>query len=342
MVIIDGRTGEGGGQVLRTSLALSMITGEPVVLEHIRAKRDKPGLMRQHLTCVKAAAEVSGAEVTGAKVRSSRVEFSPGAVTPGAYHFAVGTAGSAPLVLQTVLPALMNAGAASQLTLEGGTHNPKAPSYHFLERVFAPVLARTGPMVHLKLESAGFYPAGGGTFTATIEPVAREDMTHLELTEAGEDLGRKVYACSANLPKHIAEREIREISDTMAWPDEVFTCERWEGPGPGNVLWIEVMHEHVTEMVTRLGTRGRPAEQIARDALEELRAYLATGAPVGEHLADQLLLPMALAGGGVFECTPPSLHTRTQAEIIEKFLEVEFVFTQVDEDRRRWRVEVEV
>ena len=155
---------------MRTALALSMVTGRSFRIENIRAGRKKPGLMRQHLTSVNAAAEVCRAEVKGNELGSTELEFFPGTVRPGNYHFSVGTAGSTTLVLQTVLPPLMIAQAPSTLTLEGGTHNPFAPPYDFLERVFAPVIERMGPKIDLNIEGYGFYPAGGGKIKIQINP----------------------------------------------------------------------------------------------------------------------------------------------------------------------------
>ena len=171
MLTIDGSEGEGGGQILRTSLALSLVTGRPFRMERIRAKGQKPGLLRQHLTAVEAAKTVGCGEVVGAEMNSQTLEFRPGSVTPGNYRFAVGTAGSATLVLQTVLPALLTASGRSTLTLEGGTHNPLAPPFDFLARSFMPLIHRMGPSVELELRNPGFYPAGGGRFHARIEPV---------------------------------------------------------------------------------------------------------------------------------------------------------------------------
>lgn len=338
-VIIDGSMGEGGGQVVRTSLALSMITGEPVIIEGVRAGRSKPGLLRQHLTALQAAAEICGARTEGAELRSERVVFEPGEVTPGAYDFAVGTAGSAGLVLQTILPALMLAEEPSTVTLEGGTHNPWAPSFDYLARAFSPQLERIGPRLELELERHGFYPAGGGRFVAQITPCPREELGQLELTERGEDRGRRAVAVLANLPEHVAQRELDEVHELMRWPREDLEVRQVGSPGPGNALWLEFEFEHVRELFTAFGARGKPAEQVAREGAEAAREYLASGAPVGEYLADQLLLPMALAGAGRVVCTAPSRHTLTQAELIEKFIPIEFVIERGE--GKRWEITVE-
>lgn len=341
MLTIDGSLGEGGGQILRTSLALSILTRTPVTIERIRAGRPKPGLMRQHLTAVLAAQQISGAKLTGGEIGSQRIVFEPGEVVAGEHTLKIGTAGSAGLVLQTVLPPLMMAGAASTVAIEGGTHNPKAPTVDFLREVFLPQLVRIGPQVALTQERAGFYPAGGGRIVAQITPCAREAMQPLMLLERGEATEeRGAWAVVSNLPNHIARREIGLIGDQMGWTERMLHSLVWPSPGPGNVVWIKLGYEHVTELFTALGAKGKSAEEVADEALKEARAYMANGAPVGEYLADQLLLPMALAGGGSLCCTPPSMHTRTQAEIIEKFLEVEFRFERMD--GRRWRVDVEV
>ena len=172
MIELDGSQGEGGGQILRTSLALSMATGQPVAIEKIRAGRAKPGLMRQHLACVKAAAQISGAQVEGAELGSQSLRFVPGPVRAGEYRFAIASAGSCMLVLQTVLPPLLLADAPSHLHLSGGTHNPMAPPFHFLERAFAPLVRRLGADLQLVLRRCGFYPAAGTMAASTSPPPA--------------------------------------------------------------------------------------------------------------------------------------------------------------------------
>src|SRR5512133_679150 len=189
MITIDGSQGEGGGQILRTSLALSLFTSQPFRMEQIRAKRQKPGLLKQHLTAVEAAKTVGCAEVEGAALNSQTLEFRPRSVAPGNYRFAVGTAGSATLVLQTVLPALLTGSDRSMLTLEGGTHNPMAPPFDFLTYSFMPLIHRMGPSVDLELRSPGFYPAGGGRFHARIEPT--KQLSPLTLNERGAIRSRR-------------------------------------------------------------------------------------------------------------------------------------------------------
>ncbi len=318
MIHIDGSHGEGGGQVLRTSLALSLVTGQPFRIENIRAGRDKPGLMRQHLTAVRAAAEIGGAKVEGDAIGSQTVTFRPRVVRPGVYHFAVGTAGSATLVLQTVLPALLTAPEPSELTLEGGTHNPWAPPFDFLQKCFLPLVERMGPRVSAELDQYGFFPAGGGCFRIHIEPAER--LSPIDLAERGEVQARCARAIVANLSKRIAKRELNAVAKKMNWGEECFRVEEVRAACPGNVLLIEIESEAVTEVFASFGRVGVRAEAVARSAVEEARTYLAAGVPVGRYLADQLMLPFALAGGGTFRTLPLSRHARTNIDVIRRFM----------------------
>jgi RNA 3'-terminal phosphate cyclase (ATP) len=322
LITIDGSQGEGGGQILRSSLALSAITQKPFRIHKIRANRPKPGLMRQHLTAVTSAAAVCSAHVDGAEIGSRDLTFRPGTVTPGDYTFSIGSAGSTTLVFQTVLPPLMLAGAPSTVTLEGGTHNIHAPPLDFLEHAFLPLVNRMGPKIELALERAGFYPAGGGRFVATIEPV--QSLIPLDLTTRGAPAGGSCIATVAGLPGEIALRELGLIRRALTtWPEDNFHVRQLpDDQGPGNVVSIQVRHEHVTEIFTGFGQRGVRAEAVADSALKEAGRYLATDAPVGEHLADQLVLPLALAGRGSFTTHVLSDHTTTNIEVVKRFLDV--------------------
>ncbi|HEX5138172.1 MAG TPA: RNA 3'-terminal phosphate cyclase [Planctomycetota bacterium] len=314
---IDGAEGEGGGQIVRTALGLSLVTGREVRLRNIRARRARPGLLRQHLTAVEAAARIGDARVEGARLGSTELAFAPGRVRAGDSAFDVGTAGSVTLVLQTVLPALLVADAPSRVTLFGGTHNPLAPPFDFLARVFVPAIARMGARVRLDLVRHGFFPAGGGEVRAEVVP---SPLAPLLLLQRGEILRRRAEAVVANLPLSIAERELRAIG----WDESV--ARPVESAGPGNVVMLHVESEHASELVTGFGARGVPAERVAQGALAGMERYLAADVPVGEHLADQLLVPMALAGGGAFRTMPLSSHARTNAALIERFLPVRFAF----------------
>lgn len=323
MLTINGSFGEGGGQVVRTSIALSLATGQPVRIDHVRAGRQRPGLRLQHLTALEAAARVGAAEVEGAAVGSGAIVFRPKRVQPGDYHFSVGSAGSATLVLQTVLPALLLASGPSRLVLEGGTHNPLAPPFDFLERVFLPLIGRMGPRVKAELERPGFYPAGGGRFRVEIAPATR--LAPLELHERGELRSRCARALVANLSPRIAERELAVVRQRLGWDEASLRVEQLRGsPGPGNVLLLELASEQVTELFAGFGERGLPAELVAEGACREAERYLAAGVPVGEHLADQLVIPLALAGEGGFRTMRLSRHATTQLELVRRFLSVAF------------------
>jgi RNA 3'-terminal phosphate cyclase (ATP) len=337
VIVLDGSAGEGGGQILRSSLALSAITGQPFELIKIRARRARPGLMRQHLTSVRAAAKICGAEVEGDEIGSLRLSFRPGPVVPGTYDFAVGTAGSAMLVFQTVLPALLRAAGPSEVILEGGTHNPSAPPFDFLERSFLPLIARMGARFEAKLERPGFYPAGGGKAWVKIAPPDR--LTGIELLDRGQTLRRRLVARVSRLPESVAERELRLAQAILGW-DARETQREVIDPlfGPGNVLFSEIVCENVTEIVSGFGERGVRAEAIAERVANETKRYLESGAPIGEHLADQLLLPLALAGSGRYRTTPLTLHAKTQIETIQRFLDAKVEITPVAEDLVEVRV----
>jgi RNA 3'-terminal phosphate cyclase (ATP) len=319
---IDGSEGEGGGQILRTALSLSMCTGQPFRIFNIRARRRTPGLMRQHLTAVQAAAAISGAEVEGDRVGSQELRFAPGPIRGGDYRFAIGTAGSCTLVFQTLLPALLRADAPSRVELQGGTHNPLSPPFHFLERAFLPLLRRMGVEASLDLTRFGFYPAGGGAFTARIEPALRLAPLHLEAPGARV----RAYAESfvAALPVHIARRELETVRKRLGWSGEQLLLRGLPNDqGPGNALLITLEHEQVAEVFTGFGEKGVTAEAVAEKAVEAARRYLVSGAAAGRHLADQLLLPMALAGEGAFTASALTPHTLSNAATIQRFLAID-------------------
>lgn len=339
MLTIDGSFGEGGGQIIRTSLALSLITGKAFRVEHVRANRDKPGLRQQHLTAVNAAAEIGHAKVEGAAVGSKDFTFIPGTVTPGDYVFNIGTAGSSTLVLQTVLPPLMIAAGPSILRIEGGTHNVHAPPYEFLERTFLPLVRRIGPQVEIELERYGFYPPGGGRFSVLIEPSG--EYHRLDLLKRGDIRARRARALIVNLPASMAERELNVIKEKLGLTDDELFAEITDNAiSRGTAAMVELESDQLIEVFSRIGERGVRAETIAENAADEALAYLATDAPVDEHLADQLLLPLALCKGGSYTTGVLSLHTQTNIEVIRKFLEVEISVTQ--SKNGTWTIDVRV
>lgn len=320
MLTIDGSRGEGGGQILRTSLALSLISGTPFRIERIRAGRAKPGLMRQHLTALEAAAAVGDADVGAATIGAQHVEFRPRRVRAGTYRFAVGTAGSTGLVLQTVLMPLVTAGTASSLTLEGGTHNPHAPPFEFLAAAFLPLLHRMGAGVQARLDRPGFYPAGGGRVCVDVPAAA--GLRPLELPGRGAIRRRRARALVSRLPRQIGDRELAVVRARLGWASDDLEVVVLAGdmPGPGNALLLEIESEHVTEVFTGFGQIAVRAETVAERAVPDARQYLAADVPVGPYLADQLLLPLALAGRGRFRTLPLTRHATTNIEVIRQFL----------------------
>jgi RNA 3'-terminal phosphate cyclase (ATP) len=322
-VDIDGSRGEGGGQILRTSLALSAITGRPIRVRNIRAGRAKPGLRRQHVACVDALAKLCGATVHGAKVDSKYLELEPGPITGGDLAIDIGTAGSTTLVVQTILVPAIVSGHAVRASIRGGTHNPMAPPFEFLERVFLPHLRAMGADVALTLEEYGF--ASGdrhgplGVLALEVRPGGA--LRPIELLEAGAVIRQHATAVISRLPTHVADRELHVV---QSWMPPPVTCETKEVAGgqAANLVMIEIEREHGRELVTEFGEKGVRAEMVATRAVQQAKAFLDANVPVGEHLADQLVLPLALAGGGRFRCAPLSLHATTNIETIGLFLDV--------------------
>lgn len=337
MLEIDGSHGEGGGQVLRTALALSACLGKPVHIRHIRQGRRTPGLMRQHLACVRAIAEICSAEVRGASIGSKAVQFIPGPIRAGEYRFAVGSAGSSTLVFQTVLPPLLMTRQPSRLTLVGGTHNPLAPCFDFIQSTFLPVLRQTGCEFEARLSRYGFYPVGAGEWTIEITPP--HSFKKIVLDNRGQLLSQSARCISAGIPGHVIAREKQQLLRRLKWPEDTIGIEQVESLGPGNSVILELRYPKVTEIVTSHGAVGISAERVANQAVDLLRAYLDTGAPVGEHLADQLLLPLCLGAGGSFVTGPLSGHCKTNIDIIRQMLNVD-IKLEKQEQGRQWRIEI--
>ena len=329
MIELDGSVGEGGGQILRTSLSLAMCTGQAFTLERIRARRSKPGLMRQHLTCVQAAAKVSGAAVRGAEPGSTTLVFEPGPVKAGDYEFSVGTAGSCTLVLQTLWPALMLAEAPSRLKLGGGTHNPMAPPFHFLERCYAPLLRRLGAGSDLDLRRLGFYPAGGGEINVSVHSAA-QTLQPFDLIERGRPTESYAECLAPALPGAVARRELDHLGRALGWEaEQLRTPPVRQNEGPGNALMATLSYENVSELFTQFGEKGVSSDSVANALVKEVRAYESSTAALGPHLADQWALPLALAVSrrgdeGTYTCTELTEHATTNFSVIERFLPVRF------------------
>jgi len=329
MIELDGAAGEGGGQILRSALTLAMITGQPFRIRNIRAGRAKPGLMRQHLVAVQAALRVCGGDATGAALGSQELTFIPGAIAGGMYEFAIGSAGSCTLVLQTILPALLMADRPSTVRLSGGTHNPMAPPVQFLQRAWCPRLAEMGAHVDIRLERFGFYPAGGGSVEAYVEPCAAlQPRTWLT---RGERRAAYAEAFVAGIPGRVALRELECVGKAMNWSEDQLLVRGLPAEqGPGNALMLTFEYEHAAEVFTAFGEKSVSSEQVARQVVGRARQYLTSQAAFAEYLADQMMLPLALAGSGGFTMDEVSMHARTNAGVIETFLPVRFRFERRD------------
>lgn len=316
MISIDGSLGEGGGQILRTSLALSAALGIPFTIANIRKGREKPGLMRQHLTAVTAAQRICDAQVTGAAVGSTQLTFVPGALHGGDFTFSIGTAGSTTMVMQAILPALMVAPQPSRITIEGGTHQTHAPPFEFFARALVPLMNRMGPRITARLDRHGFYPAGGGRIVVDVTPVTV--LAPLHLPGRGERGRPKLTILLAKLPMNIALREREKIMEKLTIDAPLHCIEYTDSShSAGNVVLVEVPSEHVTEVFSALGEVSRPAESVCDEVVRDVRQYVSSEVAVGKYLADQLMAPMAVAAvlnrqpGGQFTTLPLSMHAQT-------------------------------
>lgn len=315
---LDGSAG--GGQVLRTALSLSMITGVPFRITGIRGKRSRPGLLRQHLTAVLAAARISGAETCGAQLNSTELEFRPGKIISGDYSFAIGTAGSTILVMQTLLPALLKADGPSTLRISGGTHNPAAPPFEFIERAWLPLLREMGARVEVELVRHGFAPAGGGVIEVRIRP---SSLTPLALGERGSRT-LSAHALVAASSSTFVSRALDRVASRLG-------LDRREMPirqprdcgGPGTVLFIESSNGAATQVFSRIGAAGVRPEQLGDELVEDYWLWADSAAQIGHRLADQLLLPMAIGAGGEFTTDRLSGHLMSNAQVIGRFLSVD-------------------
>jgi RNA 3'-terminal phosphate cyclase (ATP) len=337
MIHIDGSYGEGGGQVVRTSLALAVLTGQPVRITCIRAGRSQPGLAPQHLTAVRAAASICGALVRGDAIGSQELQFHPGsAPQPGSFCWDVaetagkGSAGSVGLVFQTVFLPLALAAGSSEIVLRGGTHVAWSPHVSYLEQVYLPALACCDLKAVLNLKAWGFYPVGGGELVVHIDPQGTETRP-LSLTERAPL--RRIWGTAAvsNLPSHIPQRMANRAMNVLAEKGLKAHVEakhvRAKGPGVGIFLFTED-ENGMRAGFTAYGRKGLPAEHVAEAACEELLVYYRSGAPVDSHLADQLVLPLAFASGmSRFTTSQVTEHLRTNMWVVERFGQATFEMT---------------
>ena len=267
----------------------------------------------------------------GASLGSARLQFAPGEVAAGSYRFDIGSAGSASLVMQTVLLPLLLAPGHSEVTLIGGTHNPLAPSYDFLVASYLPQLRRLGFSADVQLVQRGFYPAGGGQLRATIAPTG--ELTDFSLMQRGALLDHRARVIVSKLPISVAEHEASTLREKLRWKKEAISVEEDRtSVGPGNVVLIELRYENVIEVVASFGARGKRAEAVATEAADEATQYLAQTAPVGPHLADQLLLPLGIAASrghrGRFRTMPLTQHSRTHIDILQRFLDIQVAVSE--------------
>ena len=323
MIEIDGSEGEGGGQILRSALALSILTQRPFKLVNIRANRSKPGLQPQHLMCVRAAGTISGATYKGGSVGSAVLYFEPKELKAGNYTFTIGTAGATALVLHTVyLPLALRADKPCEVVITGGTHNAHAPCYHFLATTWAPYLARLGIKVEVSMTRPGFYPRGGGEIRAVIHPCSRVKglslLTCPELTTAGG------FSAFAGLPESVGKRQARRLSVRLKSEgvESHIPQEEWQAANPGSVAAVIFRQAPVPPLFFGLGERGKPAESVADDAADEAIAFRDAKAPVDPHSADQLLLPLAFSpDASEYRASEITRHTTTNVETVRKFVD---------------------
>ncbi len=322
-VYVDGSQGEGGGQILRTSLALACITGKTLHIENIRSARRNPGLARQHVSCVHAARQICEGRCEGAAMGSQVLHFQPGPLRSGDYSFDIGSAGSASLVVQTVLPALFLAGGPSTVTVTGGTHNPWAPPFDFLSETFLPAIAGAGFEARCEMRKHGFFPAGGGKITLHIQPWKGDVGRTINLCEpSGQgQIHARIY--TAELPGHIAERQQKLLLHSGLNIKHIEHIEVTDSDGPGNCLMLKFCGERTT-VFTAFGQRGKPSEKVVGEVVGLAEGFIESGAAVDRFLADQLLLYMAISKAGSYTTNDLSTHLKTNIETIKKFLPVHF------------------
>ena len=318
---IDGSLGEGGGQILRTSLALAALLGRPVRINNIRANRKQPGLKTQHLAGVLALGKITDAQIEGAQKHSTSIVFLPRSLKGGNYRFEIATAGAASMLFSAVLPPLLFARQPSEIVITGGTHVPFSPPFQYLERIFLPALRKMGAEVELEIVRWGFYPKGGGEIRARVKPCPT--LQGIQLSRRGPLRELIFSACSAHLPDHIVQREIGQVGKSLAeirgkLHSHAISCKTL---CPGNFVFLEADYEHVKAGFSALGKRGKPAEEVAAEVCLAFRNFDKTAATLDFHLADQLILYMTLAhGDSLFATEKITNHFMTNIDIVRKFL----------------------
>jgi RNA 3'-terminal phosphate cyclase (ATP) len=340
MIEIDGSFGEGGGQILRTSLALSVLSKRSLTVHHIRAKRKKPGLGHQHLMAVQALARISGAEVEGAAIGSQKLTFIPKEIRPGDYEFRIGTAGSVTLLLQALLPPLSLIERDSRLTLVGGTHVPWSPPFHYLSEVLLPTLRTMGMAMEARIEKWGWYPKGGGIVNVEMKPTP--NLKPIRLLERGSLKMIRGLSATSHLPKHVGERQrdevLKRIDDELKVDAEIMVLRDVPSSGPGSFVFLVAESEEAVAGFSALGKKGKPAEEVAREAFYSLKEYLGPDGCIDSHLADQLVPFLALARGtSAFTTTRITEHLLTNLSVIQHFSNVKI--TKSGEKGERGKIE---
>lgn len=328
---IDGSYGEGGGQIIRTSVSLAALTGRAVEIHNVRAKRSRPGLQRQHLTAVLAAAELCDAQVNGAAPNSVYFRFAPRkAVRPGEYRFEIGTAGASTLVAQTVLIPLALAAGESSVKIVGGTHVPHSPPADYLEAVYLPMLRQARLDARFQYPKAGFFPRGGGQLWLEVGPST--PLLPIDFTERGKLQQLTAYVITSGLPEHVADRgeaTVRQFMKGIGRSVEVVRRDL-PSPGQGAAVVLTAACERGAAGFTAIGERGLPMEKVAHAPCEAFLAWWKSGAACDEHLADQLVLPAALAHGDSRWTTPTvTEHLRTVLWLTEHFLPIQHSFEEL-------------
>jgi RNA 3'-terminal phosphate cyclase (ATP) len=324
-IVIDGGYGEGGGQILRTSLSLAVITGKSLKLVNIRGGRKKPGLRPQHLAAVRACASVCGAKLDGAELGARKITFIPGAIAPGSYEFHIGTAGAATLVLQTILPALSMANGESSLLISGGTHVPWSPPYHHVAQVLVPTINQLGFKCEPQIKQWGWYPKGGGVIQAKVQPYS--PLGSFNLDQPFELRRVSGISASSRLPEHIRVRQKNQVEARLQKAGIQGEIELMDvnARNPGTLLFLCVQGKDSLAGFSSLGARGKRAELVADEAADDLFHFLESGAAFDHHLADQLLIYLAgETGKHQFTTSKVTQHLLTSAWVIEKFLPVKF------------------
>jgi len=340
LIQIDGSYGEGGGQILRTALALSAILRKPFTISHIRSKRKNPGLQAQHLEAVEALARITEAQTEGVKFGSQKITFIPQKILPGKYQFEVRTAGSVTLLLQAIFLPLCFSNGISSVTLIGGTHVQWSPSFHYLSEVFLPTVERMGVSAGAAIEKWGFYPKGGGRIQLKINPV--QELKPISLVDRGSLKKIRGICAISSLPRQVADRQkvqaIKRIKRELQIDGEITVLDNVHSNGPGSFLFLLAEFQRVRAGFSSLGVRGRPAEKVADEAVDSLKDYFESDGCIDPYLADQLVPFMALAkGNSSFTTVRITEHLLTNLWVIQHFLDV--TVSREGEAEARGRVE---